>query len=305
MSHVTVCEVGPRDGLQNMVRHFSVEERVGLIDQLSAAGARRIEAVSFVNDTRVPQMAGAEAVLAGVARRPGTEFAGLVLNARGVSRALACDLAEIRFVIVASETFSRHNQGASIAETVAAFETSARAVEAVERRAVAVIAAAFGCPFEGVVPVARVVDLAIAARNAGADEIILADTIGSAVPTEVTVLFEAVSARVGDVPLGGHFHNTRNMGYANVHAALRAGATVLDASIGGLGGCPFAPRATGNIATEDLGFMLRGMGLPTGLDLNALIGINAWLGERLGAAPPGLVARAGLFPEVADISASQ
>ena len=298
-TRVTLCEVGPRDGLQNHPREFSIVERIDLINRLSAAGLPRIEAVSFVNDQKVPRMANPEAVLAGIHRRPGLEVAGLVLNQRGVERALACDLQEIRFVLVASETFSRRNQGASITDSVAAFTRMAATVKASGCRLTVVIAASFGCPFEGRVPIDRVLDLVRAAIQSDADEIVLADTIGAGTPGEVARLVALATGLVGGRPLGCHFHNTRNMGYANAFAALEGGVTLFDSSAGGMGGCPFAPRATGNIATEDLCFMLRQMEVETGVDLPKLIGAVEWLQSLLTDQLPGQIGRAGLFPEIA------
>jgi isopropylmalate/homocitrate/citramalate synthase len=295
---VVVCEVGPRDGLQNLPRHLTVAERIALIDRLSAAGLKRIEAVSFVNDARVPQMAGAETVLASIRRPPGTEFAALILNARGAERARECQLHELRVVVVASDTFSMRNQGLTSAEAVAGFRRIATPELRAGRRLVGVIAAAFGCPFEGEIPVGRVVDIAKALIDAGADEVILADTIGAGGPVQVEALFEALEPSRGDVGVGCHFHNTRNLGFANAFAAIRCGASVLDSAIGGLGGCPFAPRATGNIATEDLAFLLRSMDAPTPFDADELIAVNRWLGSVIGESLPGLVARAGLFPDI-------
>lgn len=292
MAMPVICEVGPRDGLQNLARHFSVQERVTLIDELAKAGLRRIEAVSFVNPRNVPQMAGAEEVLAQIARPDGLEIAGLALNARGVERALACRLDEIRFVVVASETFSMRNQGASIAETMAGFKTTAPRIKASGMRMTGVIAAAFGCPFEGDVPLARIIDIAGQLVAEGADEIVLADTIGVATPADVTLrISRTVSASQGRA-VGVHFHNTRNLGLVNAYAALGAGATILDSSVGGLGGCPFAPRATGNIATEEIGLML---GDETGLSLSALLAICARIETLTGEAVPGQLAKAGLF----------
>lgn len=291
-----VCDVAPRDGLQNLTRRFTVAERIELIERLGAAGLARIEAVSFVNPARVPAMADAEAVLAGLTRRAGTELAGLVLNARGAERALATDLDEIRFVVVASETFSRRNQGAGMAQALATWREISPAVRRAGRRLTGVVAAAFGCPYEGPVPASRVADIVRALVEAKADEIVLADTIGAGVPTQVEALAAKVRPHLRGARLGFHFHNTRNTGYANSVVALRAGATLLDASVGGLGGCPFAPRATGNIATEDLVHMLGAMGIDTGVDLDRLIGIVEWLAARVPSEVAGLVARAGAFP---------
>lgn len=296
---VLVCEVGPRDGLQGRAAPLPVAERVALLERLADAGLARIEAVSFVRDDRVPAMAGAEAVLAGVRRRPGLELAGLVMNARGAERAAACDLHEVRFVVVASDALSMRNQGADVDATLRAFATVAAIAARAGRRVAVVIAAAFGCPYEGPVPRSRVVEIAGRVARAGADEVVLADTIGAAAPPEVEARVVAVRDAAGGRPVGVHLHNTRNAGYANAYAALRAGATVFDAAIGGLGGCPFAPRATGNVATEDLVWLLEGCGVRPLPDLGRLIEVNAWLADRLGEPLPGLLARAGPFPSAA------
>jgi len=296
---IDLCEVGPRDGLQNLARHFSVAERIELIDRLSAAGVRHVEAVSFVNPKRVPQMADAEAVLAGIARPAGLEVAGLVMNERGAERAMACALDEVRFVLIASETFSQRNQGASVAQNVTALTGVAGLMRGSKRKLTAVIGASYGCPFEGRIAPDVVRALADQAIAAGAEEISLADTIGVATPAQVDRLTRMVRADHPDVTLGGHFHNTRNMGFANAYAAVLAGATVLDASIGGLGGCPFAPKATGNIATEDLLYLLEGLQLDTPLRPLAAIDVANWLRELVPADLSGRLAIAGWFPAVA------
>ena len=293
---IDICEVGPRDGLQNLKRLFSVDERVALINRLSAAGARHIEAVSFVNPARVPQMADAEAVLAAIDRPAGLSVAGLVMNERGVGRALRCALDELRFVIVASETFSLRNQAASVGQTLEAFKQVCPMVHAHGIRMTAVIAAAFGCPFEGHIPQARVVELVSQAVTRGAETIILADTIGAGVPTQVAAMLKAVRTAHPGLTVGCHFHNTRNMGFANAYAALVGGATILDASIGGLGGCPFAPRATGNIATEDLLYLLGGWGTASGWDHTRAIEVVQWLRDRVPNEITGRMADAGWFP---------
>ncbi|MGY6536943.1 MAG: hydroxymethylglutaryl-CoA lyase [Pararhodobacter sp.] len=292
-----VCDVTPRDGLQLLPEAWSVVERVALIDRLSSAGVRRVEAVSFVNPARVPQMADAEAVLQAIARPAGLEVAGLVMNARGVERALATELDEIRFVIVASETFSQRNQGAGIDATMRAFTDSAARIRQAGRRCTAVIAVAFGCPFEGEIDPANVAALVEASVHAGADEVLLADTIGVAVPMQVLGLARRISPHLKGRRWGLHLHNTRNTGYANALFGLVAGASVLDAATGGLGGCPFAPRATGNIATEDLVWVLKREQHDTGIDLAALTDLSQELRARVPAAHTGQVARAGLFPE--------
>jgi hydroxymethylglutaryl-CoA lyase len=297
---IRICEVGPRDGLQSEKRHWSVEERIELIDRLSLTGVACVEAVSFVNPKRVPQMADAEAVMDGLTRQDGVTYAGLALNARGMERAIAAGCDEVRYVAVASEAFNQRNQGTGMEETLAGFAKIAGQVTDAGLKLSAGIAAAFGCPFEGPVSVERVVSVAQRLVDAGAQEIGLADTIGAAVPTEITEKFAAVRNALGpDIGLGGHFHNTRNTGFANAAAAVAAGVGYLDSSVGGIGGCPFAPKATGNIATEDLCYMLRNMGYDTGVDLDALVAVADWAETFFEAPLPGLVMKAGLFPEVA------
>lgn len=298
-SHLTICEVGPRDGLQNLKRIFSVAERIELINRLSAAGITRIEAVSFANPKRVPQMADAEAVLTGIDRPDGVEFAGLVMNERGAERALATVLDEIRIVVVASETFSQRNQAASIEQAIDVFRRVAGNVKSSGRRLSGVVAAAFGCPFEGSVAPELVARISGQLVEAGADEIVLADTIGVGVPTQVENLYALTRAKTGDARVGFHFHNTRNTGFANAFAAWRCGAAILDSSIAGLGGCPFAPAATGNIATEDLVHMLRNMNVPTTPDLKQLIEQVGWLRQLVPDDIAGQLADAGAFPESA------
>ena len=278
---VIVCDVGPRDGLQNEPESLAPAVRADLVDRLAAAGLPRIEAVSFVRDERVPQMAGAEEVVA-KANRDGAELSGLVLNERGWERFRATDLDRVNVTFAATETFNRRNGNVSLADAVAAAESI---VDAADVPATVTVSVAFGCPFEGRVDPGTVADLA--ARFAGRAEVVLADTIGVSTPSHVRALVERVGAE------GFHGHNTRNTGYANALAAIEAGARVLDASIGGLGGCPYAPKATGNIATEDLVYLLDGEGIETGVDLDALIPISEWLEGVLGRRLEGYVYRAG------------
>jgi hydroxymethylglutaryl-CoA lyase len=300
---VSICDVGPRDGLQSEKRLWSVDERVEFINKLSQTGLKRIEAVSFVNPKRVPQMADAESVMAKINRPEGVKFVGLALNLKGVERALEAGVDEIRYVVVASETFNQKNQGASIEETMSAFDGIAQTVQASGKRLSGTIGVSFGCPFEGEVPIEKVTSIAKRYADAGVDEIGIADTIGCAVPTQITERVEAVRDVIGeDIDLICHFHNTRNTGIANAAAAVMAGVRLFDASLGGIGGCPFAPRATGNIATEDLAYMLRNMGYDTGIDLNALLDVANWLEGYFPAPLPGQVMKAGLFPEVAQAS---
>ena len=286
---ISICEVGPRDGLQNEPDVLPPETRAELVNRLAAAGLPRVEAASFVSAERVPQMAGAEEVVEGIERRDGTLYAGLALNEQGYDRLRAAGLDEVRFAVAATQSFSRRNANASVDEAVdAAVRVFARARED-GVRSTATISVAFGCPFEGRVDPETVVD--IAERLAHADEIVLADTIGVATPKQVRALVERIRR-----PVGAHLHNTRNTGFANAYAALEGGATILDSSIGGLGGCPFAPRATGNIATEDLVYMLEEDRVETGVDLEALIAISSWLEGLLGRRLEGQVYRAGAFP---------
>jgi isopropylmalate/homocitrate/citramalate synthase len=280
-----LCDVGPRDGLQNESETLEPATRADLVNRLAAAGLPRVEAVSFVRDDRVPQMAGAEEVVDGIERREGTEYSGLVLNERGYERFAASGLDRVNATLGATEEFNRRNANASLAEAIERVE---RILAAADRPATVTISVAFGCPFEGRVDPARVSELV--ARFEGA-EVVLADTIGVAAPREVRELVERTGAD------GFHGHNTRNTGYANALAALEAGATVLDASVGGLGGCPYAPRASGNIATEDLVYLLERQGVETGVDLEALIRISSWLEGMLGRRLEGQVYRAGPAPE--------
>ena len=292
--HVTLCDVGPRDGLQNEPDTLAPETRAELVNRLAAAGLPRVEAASFVNPARVPQMAGAEDVVAAIERRDGTEYAGLVLNEKGYERLRRAGLDRVHFAFGATESFNRRNANASVEEGVEAAKTIVtRAREDGVGRAVT-ISVAFGCPFEGRVDPGRVEALAEAVTAAGAGELMLADTIGVAVPTQVKRLVERIS--IQGAPVGVHLHNTRNTGFANAYAALEAGATLLDASVGGLGGCPYAPRATGNVATEDLVYLLRGENVETGVDLEALIDVAEWLEAVLGRRLEGQVYRAGPFP---------
>ena len=304
---VEIVEVGPRDGLQNEATLLSAADKLELIRRAIEAGARRIEATSFVNPRLVPQMADAESVMAGV-RAPGflpdgvragdVRYIGLVLNLRGLDRALAAGVDEVNVVVVASETFSRRNQGVGIAEMLdSADHILARAKTAGVGTSV-VISTAFGCPFEGEVPPEQVLEIAARCLAAGPDEVAIADTIGVGVPPQVRRLVAGLRDLPGgaDVTLRAHFHNTRNTGYANALAAVEAGVAVLDSSLGGIGGCPFAPRATGNIATEDLAYLLRRSGIHTGIDVGLAAATGTWVCDRLGKPAPALLGRAGDFP---------
>ena len=292
---VTICDVAPRDGLQSQEKILEPEVRAELVNRLAAAGLPRIEAVSFVNPARVPHMAGAEEVVEAIERRDGVVYAGLVLNERGYGRLLASGLDEVHFAFACTDTFNRRNQNATVEESVEAARRIVERAHADGKRATVTIGVAFGCPFEGAVDPGRV--LALAEQLAGADEIVFADTVGVAVPRQVKELVGRALPLVHTV--GVHLHNTRNTGFANAHAAIEAGATVLDASVGGIGGCPFAPRATGNICTEDLVYMLHGEGIETGISLDALIPVAEWLEGVLGRQLEGQVYRAGTFAPVA------
>ena len=293
-AHVTVYDVGPRDGLQNEPEILDVEVRAELVRRLVEAGLPAVEIASFVDPRRVPQMSGAEEVVAAVGPCHGVIRAGLALNEQGYERLVATGLDEVRFAFGVTESFNQRNQGAPVEESLATARRIAARARGDGLRCTVTLSVAFGCPFEGEVDPDRVAELAARAAEAEPDAIVLGDTIGVATPGEVKALVARV-AGIG-VPAGGHFHNTRNTGYANALAALEAGASVLDASVGGLGGCPFAPRATGNIATEDLVYALDREGVETGIDLGRLIAISAWLEEILGRPLEGEVYRAGPFP---------
>jgi hydroxymethylglutaryl-CoA lyase len=294
---VEIVEVGPRDGLQSESRVLPTSAKVEFVRRLVNAGLRRIEVASFVNPKRVPQMADAEGVMEALAQAPpAAQYIGLILNRRGFDRARAAGCTEIGMAIAASETFSQRNQGCSVDEGVAAWLDVAQAARESGIRAQVTISVAFGCPFEGEVPVARVRDLAMKLAEGSPDEIAVADTIGVAVPTQVTSLIGLLRESLPATKLRAHFHNTRNTGLANAYAAVESGVQALDASCGGIGGCPFAPAATGNIPTEDLIYMLHRMGIETGVDLPSLLETSRWLQETLQHPVPGMVVKAGLFP---------
>ncbi|MGH7776880.1 MAG: hydroxymethylglutaryl-CoA lyase [Candidatus Dormibacterales bacterium] len=293
---LTICDVAPRDGLQNEAVTLAPAVRAELCRRLAAAGLPKVEAASFVNPKQVPQMAGAEEVMADLAEAHGVVYAGLVLNERGYERALAAGVGEVHYSFGVTDTFTRRNQRASTAESISA---SHRIVARARRDGLPVtvtLSVAFGCPFEGRVEAARVLEVVERVLEEAPDEVVLADTIGVGVPRQVREL--VAGARSLGAAVGCHFHDTRNTAVANALAALESGAVSLDASAGGTGGCPFAPRATGNVATEDLVYMLQGMGVETGVDLEALIACAGWLGERLGRELPGRVSRAGGFSAV-------
>lgn len=295
MQSIEIVDVAPRDGLQNEAGIVSTADKVMLVAGLVAAGVRRIEVASFVSPTRVPQMADAEAVVAALPPS-GAVYIGLVLNLRGAARALATGIDELGAVCVATDAFAMRNQGQTSAESLEIACAVVDAARAAGRRAQITIAAAFGCPFDGEVAPDRVVAMARRAAASGAREVALADTIGVAVPNAVGALVARVRAEIAPLPVRVHLHDTRNTGIANVWAAVEAGATTIDASLGGLGGCPFAPGAAGNVATEDVAYLLDRSGVATGLDLDALIDTAGWLSRVIGRPLPGMVAKAGRFP---------
>jgi isopropylmalate/homocitrate/citramalate synthase len=283
---VTICDVGPRDGLQNEATVLEPSVRAELVNRLAGTGLPKVEAVSFVSAERVPQMAGAEEVVAGIERAEGVAYSGLVLNEKGYRRLAATDLDEVHFTLAATETFNERNANRSVDASVAELAGIPK-----ERPISVSISVSFGCPFEGVVEPSTVLRLAERLVGAGAEEIVFADTIGVGVPKQVRQLLQGTKSL--GVPVGVHLHDTRNTAVANAFAALEAGATVFESSVGGLGGCPFAPRATGNVATEDLVYLFRGEGIDTGVDLDGLIGVAEWLAGVLGRDLPGRVYRAG------------
>jgi isopropylmalate/homocitrate/citramalate synthase len=295
--NVTICDVGPRDGLQNQPLTLEPAVRAELVDLLAGAGVPRVEAVSFVSPKHVPQMAGAEEVVAAIERREGVVYAGLVVNERGYDRLRETGLDEVHVAFAATEEFNLRNARASVEESVVDAERIIGRAKADGIRSTATIGVAFGCPFEGAVDPGRVAELAARLASAGTDEVTVADTVGVGVPRQVRDLVNRI-APLG-IPVGIHLHNTRNLGFANAYAALEAGAVVFDSSVGGIGGCPFAPRATGNIATEDLVYLFHGEGVETGVDLDALITVAQWLETRLGRELEGQVYKAGTFAPVA------
>jgi hydroxymethylglutaryl-CoA lyase len=293
---IEIVEVGPRDGLQSEPEVLSTATKLELIGRLVAAGLKRIEVASFVNPKRVPQMADAEAVLAGLPKVPGVQYVGLVLNRKGFDRALAAGCTEVGLVTAATNSFSERNQGATTEELIRTIEEIAPLAREAGVRMQVTLSTAFGCPFEGEVPAARVVEICQRLAQSRPLEIALADTIGVAVPSQVSALVEQVRGVVGDVAIRCHFHNTRNTAVANAYAAVLAGVGTLDSSVGGVGGCPFAPNATGNVGTEDLVYMLNRAGYDTGIDLTQLIETANWLGVQRGKAVPSMVSKAGGFP---------
>lgn len=300
---IEIVEVGPRDGLQSEPGVMPTEAKIEFIHRLVDAGIRRLEVTSFVNPKKVPQMADAEQVLAGIRRQAGVYYVGLVLNRKGFDRAVAAGCNEIGMAVVASDTFNRRNQGVGTEESIAAWLEIAAAAHAAGVRPQVTVSAAFGCPFEGEIAVDRVIEVARRVAEGNPYEIAFADTIGVGVPSQVTEIIGRARAALPGMNLRAHFHNTRNTGIANAYAAIEAGVHSLDASTGGIGGCPFAPAATGNIPTEDLVYMLQRSGIDSGVDLDKLIAIGAWLQQTLGRTVPSMLVKAGGFPRPAQQAA--
>lgn len=293
---IEIMEVSARDGLQSEKEFFETSDKLELITRAIDAGLTRIEATSFVNPKRVPQMADAEKLVQMLPENKNVRYTGLVLNYRGFERARDLNMDEIGCAVVATETFNKRNQGVEVAETIKQWFQMAEDARSANMSAQVTIGAAFGCPFEGEVSTERVVEIAKEIAKAGPSEISLADTIGVAVPRQITEVVDAVKNELPEIRLRCHLHNSRNTGFANAIAAIDAGVEVLDASIGGIGGCPFAPHATGNISTDDLVYMLDRSGIETGVDLNKIIETSLWLETTLNKQIPAQVAKSGVFP---------
>ena len=296
VEQIEIIDVAPRDGLQSQAKLVDTNTKIELVTRLIEAGVGRIEVVSFVNPKRVPQMADADELLKLLPKREGVTYIGLILNMRGFERAVSNEIDEINCVVVTTDTFNQKNQGVSTEQTMLSIAEIVKQAKSEALTCGVTISAAFGCPFEGEVPISRVVELAQRLTDMGVDEIALADTVGVAGPSNVKEVIGAVSKVTGDIPLRCHFHNTRNTGVANVYAAILEGVRIFDASCGGLGGCPFAPAATGNVATEDLLYMIHRMGFETGISIEGVMETARWLEGSLEIQMPAMVTRAGLFP---------
>ncbi|MCL1593871.1 MAG: hydroxymethylglutaryl-CoA lyase [Actinomycetia bacterium] len=293
---IQIVEVGPRDGLQNEAEILSTDDKLLLIDHLVASGIRRIEAVSFAHPKHVPQLADAEAVMAGINKHPDVSYIGLVMNWRGWLRAVETDVDEVNIPLFASNTFNMKNQGVPTSETIDVVRDIAGDAHKRDIYVTATIGTAWGCPFEGEVPTDAVIDAVAGVAAAGVDEIAIADTIGVADPWSVTQRLTAIRSAAGEIPLRVHFHDTRHTGIANTYAAIEAGVTTIDASVGGIGGCPFAPAATGNIATDDLVYMLNRGGFEHGVSLASLIGVSQEVESLIHKPVPAMLPVAGDFP---------
>ena len=296
LEQLEIIDVAPRDGLQSQPKLLDTNTKVEFIERLIGAGIRRMEVVSFVNPKRVPQMADADEVLKLLPKREDVTYIGLVLNMRGFERALNNKIDEINCVVVATDTFNQRNQGVSTEQTMQSIAEIVKQASLEDLTCGVTISAAFGCPYEGEVSVSRIVELALRLIDMGVDEIALADTVGVAGPSNVKELIRAIIKVIGETPLRCHFHNTRNAGVANAYVAITEGVRILDASCGGVGGCPFAPAATGNVATEDLLYMIQRMGMDTGISIEGIMETARWLEGQLESQVPAMVTRAGLFP---------
>ncbi|MEM7542660.1 MAG: hydroxymethylglutaryl-CoA lyase [Pseudomonadota bacterium] len=297
MKDVEIVDVGPRDGIQSQPKILDTDTKVELITRLVGAGLKRMEVTSFVNPKRVPQMADAAEVLARLPQHDGVDYIGLILNEKGLDRALGSSVTQVNCAVVTTDTFCEKNQGRKADEMLAVTLDMIKRAKDAKMFFGVTIGATFGCPFEGEVDPARVAAIAQQLVDVGVDEISLADTIGVAVPSDVKRVLEAVQKISGDTPLRMHFHNTRNTGIGNVYASLEMGVRIFDASCGGVGGCPFAPGATGNVGTEDVLYLLERAGYKTGIDLQKVIETSSWLSGPLEADMPSMVARAGTFPK--------
>jgi len=298
MSDVQIVEVSPRDGLQNEKQLVSTADKAALVRRALDAGARRVEVTAFAHPERVPQMADAEAVMAEVRDDPRLTSIGLVLNRRGLDRAIAAGCDEVTVVVVCSDGLAVKNQGVDTWAQVEAWKAMAEDARSAGLATTVILAAAFGCPFDGEVPTSRVLEVARAVLDQAPDELAIADTIGVGVPAQVRSIVAGLRELDADIPLRAHFHNTRNTGYANALAAVESGVSVLDASAGGIGGCPFAPGATGNIATEDLAYLLDRSGIGHGIDLESIAATGTWISDLVGyPQAPAMLGRAGTFPK--------
>ena len=298
MANVNIVEVGPRDGLQSEPEILSTQSKVQFITRAIEAGIKRLEVASFVHPKKVPQMADAEALLAELPLSDDVSYIGLIMNERGLDRALETPVHEIGMVVVATDTYNQRNQGVPTDESIGAWLKIAARAKANGKIANVMISSAFGCPYEGEVSPSRVIDIAKRVVEAEPAELAIADSIGVAVPNQVSELLGLLQEAVGEIPLRCHLHNTRNTGLANAQAAIDAGAVSIDASIGGIGGCPFAPAATGNIPTDDLLYMLNRSGIETGVSLEKIIATSQWLEQELGRSVPAMLPKAGIFPAV-------
>ena len=293
---ITLVEVGPRDGLQSEPEILPTDSKVEFITKAIDAGTRRLEVASFVHPKRVPQMADAEALVERLPEHDDVSYIGLIMNERGLDRALETKIDEIGMVVLSTDTYNRKNQGVDVDDSIRVWGEMAKRARQNGLRTNVMISSAFGCPYEGEVKIERIVELAKRVIEADPAELGIADSIGVAVPDQVTELLGRVREVIGELPLRCHFHNTRNTGLANAQAAVESGVTYLDSSIGGIGGCPFAPAATGNIPTDDLLYMLDRSGVETGVSLDKIIDVSLWLEQELGRGVPALLPKAGIFP---------